>query len=346
MRYISDEGKEEFESLYGKISSTSTGTILRKIVELEQQGADVFFGEPSFDMPDLARLDANGKGVISVLRLVDIQDKPKLFSTFMLQMLAEIYSVFPEVGDVEKPKLVLFIDEAHLIFNESSKVLLNQIEIIIKLIRSKGIGVIFITQNPADIPEAVLSQLGLKIQHALRAFTAKDRKAINLASENYPDSPYYKTSQLLTELGIGEALVTALNEKGIPTPLAHTYLRAPHSRMDILTPTEIDDQVRQSVLIRKYEKRLDNTSAREILSAKIEDARNTKRAVEYNIPAPAPKQIKKVQGPSTLEKVVKSTVARQIGNTIARELTRGILGVLGVKSTNRRRKSGGIGKFW
>jgi len=346
MRYISDEGKEEFESLYGKISSTSTGTILRKIVELEQQGADVFFGEPSFDMPDLARLDANGKGVISVLRLVDIQDKPKLFSTFMLQMLAEIYSVFPEVGDVDKPKLVLFIDEAHLIFNESSKVLLNQIEIIIKLIRSKGIGVIFITQNPADIPEAVLSQLGLKIQHALRAFTAKDRKAINLASENYPDSSYYKTSQLLTELGIGEALVTVLNEKGIPTPLAHTYLRAPHSRMDILTPTEIDDHVRQSLLIRKYEKRLDNSSAREILSAKIEDARNTKREVEYKIPAPAPKQVKKVKGPSTLEKVVKSPVARQIGNTIARELTRSILGVLGVKSTNRRRKSGGIGKFW
>ncbi len=346
MRYISDEGKSEFESLYGKISSTSTGTILRKIVELEQQGADVFFGEPSFDMPDLARLDANGKGIISVLRLVDIQDRPRMFSTFMLQMLAEIYSVFPEVGDPDKPKLVLFIDEAHLIFNESSKVLLNQIEIIIKLIRSKGIGVIFITQNPADIPEAVLGQLGLKIQHALRAFTAKDRKAIKLASENYPDSDFYDTAQLLTELGIGEAMVTALNEKGIPTPLAHTYLRAPQSRMDILTPTEIDDKVRQSVLVRKYEKKLDSTSAREILSAKIDDARNTKRDVEYKIPVPPPKPEKKVKGPSTLEKVVKSPVARQIGNTIARELTRGILGVLGVKSTNRKRKSGGIGKFW
>lgn len=346
MRYISDEGKPEFEGLYGKISSTSTGTILRKIVELEQQGVDIFFGEPSFDMPDLARVNENGKGIISVLRLVDIQDKPKLFSSFMLQMLAEIYSVFPEVGDVEKPKLVLFIDEAHLIFNESSKVLLNQIEIIIKLIRSKGIGVIFITQNPADIPEAVLSQLGLKIQHALRAFTAKDRKAINLASENYPDSKFYNTSQLLTELGIGEAMVTALNEKGIPTPLAHTYLRAPQSRMDILDATEIDDKVRQSVLVRKYEKRLDIQSAREILSAKIEDARNIEREVEYKIPVPTPKPIKKVKGPSTFEKVVKSPVARQIGNTIARELTRGILGVLGVRSTNRTRKSGGFGKFW
>ena len=186
-------------------------------------------------MDDLTRIDDKGRGIISIIRLVDLQDKPKLFSTFMLSLLAEIYSSFPEEGDVAQPKLVIFIDEAHLIFKEASKALLEQIETIIKLIRSKGVGVFFCTQNPTDIPASVLSQLGLKVQHALRAFTAKDRKMIKLTAENYPISEYYKTDEMLTSLGIGEAAITALNEKGVPTPLAATLLRAPQSRMDILT---------------------------------------------------------------------------------------------------------------
>ena len=183
----------------------STGAILRKLVELEQQGGEQFFGERSFDVKDLVRTNEEGKGIISILRLTDIQDKPKLFSTFMLQLLAEIYSTFPEQGDSGKPELVIFIDEAHLIFKEASKALMSQIESIVKLIRSKGIGLFFVTQNPKDVPEDVLAQLGLKVQHALRAFTAKDRKAIKLASENYPDSEYYDVDESLTQLGIGEA---------------------------------------------------------------------------------------------------------------------------------------------
>lgn len=272
IHYITEDGKDEIDAHYGKISTSTTGTILRKIIELEQQGADLFFGETSFDINDLMHLDENGKGYINIIRLTDIQDKPKLFSTFMLSLLAEIYQQMPEKGDADQPELVLFIDEAHLIFNEASKTLLDQIETIVKLIRSKGIGVYFITQNPMDIPSGVLAQLGLKIQHALRAFTANDRKAINLTADNYPTSEFYKTDELITELGIGEALVTALNEKGIPTPLAATMLRAPQSRMDVLTETEIEAINAKSKLVRKYNESVDRESAYELLNKKIEAA--------------------------------------------------------------------------
>ena len=270
IQFATGEGKEELQSEYGRISTASTGAILRKVVEIEQQGGDLFFGERSFDVQDLTRIDENGRGVISVLRLTDIQDKPKLFSTFMLQLLAEIYSTFPEQGDSGRPELILFIDEAHLVFEEASKALLSQIESIVKLIRSKGVGVYFVTQNPKDVPEDVLAQLGLKIQHALRAFTAKDRKAIKLTAENYPDSEYYDTKEVLTSLGIGEALVSALNEKGIPTPLARTMLRAPMSRMDVLTSSELSTQIGKSKIAKKYNEEIDRESAYEILNGKIE----------------------------------------------------------------------------
>lgn len=227
---------------------------MRKVIELEQQGADLFFGEMSFEIDDLMRFDSQGNGYINIIRLTDIQDKPKLFSTFMLCLLAEIYNELPEQGDSDRPKLVIFIDEAHLIFNQASKTLLDQIETIVKLIRSKGVGLYFITQNPTDVPSGVLSQLGLKIQHALRAFTAKDRKAIKMTAENYPLSDFYKTDEVLTQLGIGEALVTALNEKGIPTPLAATMLRAPMSRVDILTDMELHQCISNSKLASKYNK--------------------------------------------------------------------------------------------
>lgn len=270
IQYITEEGKSEMDREYGKISPATTGIILRKILELEQQDADLFFGELSFDILDLMRRDRNGKGYINIVRLTDIQDRPKLFSTFMLCLLAEVYDIMPERGDVEKPELVIFIDEAHLVFNQASKALLNEIETIVKLIRSKGVGVFFVTQNPMDVPNEVLAQLGLKVQHALRAFTAIDRQAIKLTAENFPLSEYYKTDETLTSLGIGEALVTALNEKGIPTPLAATMMRAPMSRMDILSHSEIDTINRGSELVRKYSQNIDRESAFEILSEKVE----------------------------------------------------------------------------
>ncbi|TXK76862.1 helicase HerA-like domain-containing protein [Mesonia sp. K4-1] len=272
VRYITEEGEDDFEKEYGRVSKSSTGAILRKIVALEQQGGDRFFGEPSFDVKDLLKKNDLGEAFINIIRLNDIQDKPALFSTFILSLLAEIYSTFPEKGDSDQPELVMFIDEAHLIFKEASDALLDQIESIIKLIRSKGVGIYFVTQNPTDIPSEVLSQLGLKIQHALRAFTAKDRKAIKLTAQNYPLSDYYDTEEILTSLGIGEALVTALDEKGRPTPLAATMLRAPMSRMDILTPSEIEEVLKASKLIDKYNQPVDRESAYEMLTQKIKEA--------------------------------------------------------------------------
>ena len=332
LQFITGDGKEEVEAEYGRMSSASIGTIMRKILELEQQGADMFFGEKSFDVDDLTRLDKEGKGVISILRLTDIQNKPKLFSTFMLQMLAEIYATFPEEGDVDQPKLALFIDEAHLVFEEASDALMDQIEVIIKLIRSKGVAVFFITQNPTDIPDVVLSQLGLKVQHALRAFTAKDRKAIKLVAQNFPLTDYYDVEELLTNMGIGEALVTALNEKGIPTTLVHTLLRAPQSRMDVLTDKEIDQLIDRSALISKYNEDIDRESAYEILSGKLEEYGEDETQERLRGQRGRAKREK-----STLEKVFDSTTGRQIGRTVARELTRGLLGVLGVKTTRRRK---------
>ena len=337
LQYVTNEGKEEIQNDYGRISSSSVGTILRKVIELEQQGAELFFGEKSFEVDDLVRIDDKGHGVISIIRLVDLQDKPKLFSTFMLSLLAEIYSSFPEEGDIAQPKLVIFIDEAHLIFKEASKALLEQIETIIKLIRSKGVGVFFCTQNPTDVPASVLSQLGLKVQHALRAFTAKDRQMIKLTAENYPISKYYKTDEMLTSLGIGEAAIAALNEKGVPTPLAATLLRAPQSRMDILADEEIDEVVRNSRLISKYNETIDRESAYEMLNKKLEVSQLPK-----NKPLPKHTPPKQTRGrtrqkKSTFEKVLTSTTTKQVGRTIARELARGLLGVLGLGGTSKRR---------
>ncbi len=285
LQYATGAGKPEFTKDYGRISTSSTGSILRKIIELEQQGADLFFGEKSFDVNDLTRIDDSGRGYINIIRLTDIQDRPKLFSTFMLSLLAEIYATFPEQGDADAPELVLFIDEAHLIFKEASKALLDQIESIVKLIRSKGIGLYFVTQNPTDVPDEVLAQLGLKVQHALRAFTAKDRKAIKLAAENYPISEYYDTKTVLTTLGTGEALISALDEKGRPTPLAATLLRAPMSRMDILTDSELNTVVKNSTLVKKYNEDIDRESAYEILNEKIELAEKEAEK-EKNKPKP------------------------------------------------------------
>ncbi len=333
LQWITGEGKKEIEADYGRISTASTGAIMRRIVELETQGAEQFFGETSFEVEDLTRMDELGRGMVSIIRLTDVQDKPKLFSTFMLQLLAEVYATFPEEGDLDRPKLVIFIDEAHLVFEEATDALLDQLEAIIKLIRSKGVGLFFVTQNPADIPGDILGQLGLKVQHALRAFTAKDRKAIKLASENYPLTDFYDVDQTLTELGTGEAFVTALDRKGRPTPLVRTMLRAPESRMDVLTKAEIKNIVDRSPLVKKYNKDIDRDSAYEMLEKKMEAAAKAEHKAEMA------KQKEKAKGStrrrraekSTFEKIMSNTTTRQIGRTIAREFTRGLLGVLGIK---------------
>ena len=329
LQFVANEGKAEIEKSYGKISSTSTGTILRKVIELQQQGADVFFGEKSFDVDDLMRIANDGRGVISVLRVTDLQDRPKLFSTFMLQLLAELYATSPEEGDLDKPKLVIFVDEAHLIFQEASDALLQQIQTVVKLIRSKGIGIFFCTQNPMDIPAGVLGQLGLKVQHALRAFTAADRKSIKQTAENYPETEFYKTEDLITQLGIGEALVTMLDEKGMPTPLVHTLLLPPRSRMDILNPSEIDNLVQKSSLANKYNEVVDSKSAYEMLTEKLEVAADQSRPDEEKS---ASKRAKKE------EDIFDNPILKQAGRTAASIITRSLLGALGVSSSTRRRK--------
>lgn len=321
LQYATEEGKSEFESEYGRVAASSTSAILRKIVELENQGAELFFGERSFETEDLLHTDEKGRGVVNIIRLTDIQDRPKMFSTFMLCLLAEIYNTFPEIGDQEKPKLVIFIDEAHLIFNQASKALLNQLENIVKLIRSKGVGLIFCTQTPTDVPDAVLSQLGLKIQHALRAFTAKDRQAIKLTAQNYPETSFYNVPEYLTSLGTGEAFVTALDSKGRPTPLVATMMRAPMSRMDILTDTEIKALLDKSALKTKYNEVIDRESAYEILNAKITNE------------VPKEDASKKTETKSTAPKTSSAPKKSTAQNPIIKMLTsatfvRGVFGVL------------------
>ena len=340
LQFITNEGKAEVEAEYGRISTASTGTIIRQVIALEAQGAERFFGERSFEVDDLLRVDGKGNGIVSILRLTDLQDRPALFSTFMMSLLAEIYTAFPEEGDAEAPKLCIFIDEAHLMFDQASKALLNQIETVVKLIRSKGVGIFFVTQSPVDIPDAVLGQLGLKIQHALRAFTAKDRKAIKLAVQNFPETKFYNIEELITSLGTGEALVTALNEKGIPTPLVHTLLRAPQSRMDVLTDQEIAAIVASSRLVKKYNQQVDRESAYEILKEKIDEANQEQQREamrkQQEKGGSSPRSTTTRKEESIIESLSRNTMVRQVGNTAMREITRGLLGVLGLGANTRR----------
>ena len=330
LQWAANEGKTELSNAYGNISSASVGTIMRKVIELQQQGADNFFGEKSFEVDDLMRISDDGKGIISIVRVTDMQDKPKLFSTFMLQMLSELYGSLPEAGDLDQPKLVMFIDEAHLVFSDASEVLIQQLETVIKLIRSKGVGIFFCTQNPMDVAPAVLGQLGLKIQHALRAFTANDRKTIKQTAQNYPDTEFYKTEDLITQLGIGEALVTSLNEKGIPTPLVHTMLCPPQSRMDILTESEINNLVASSKISSKYNEVVNRESAYEILTQKLNTAASQKEET--------PKNTKKEEK-GVLETITDNTVVKSMMRTAGNQIVRSLLGSLGLGGSTRRKKS-------
>ena len=273
LKYLSsDDGKGALAD-YGGMSAASVGVLLRSIIVLEQQGADIFFGEPQFDVMDLLRTTPDGQGVVSLLELSDVMDQPALFSTFMLWMLAQLYETLPEVGDLPKPKLCFFFDEAHLLFDSASQALLDEIERTARLIRSKGVGVYFVTQAPTDVPSSVLSQLGNRVQHALRAFTPEDADALRKTARTFPMTDFYDVEKLLTSLGIGEAAVTVLSPRGIPTPLAATRLVAPDSQMSPIADEQFASLVAASPLTAKYGATIDRASAYEMIQARLEAAR-------------------------------------------------------------------------
>lgn len=273
LRFLSsDDGKPILDE-YGGMSSASVGVLLRALVVLEQEGADVFFGEPSFEVADLMRITPDGAGVISVLELSDVMAKPRLFSTFMLWLLAQLYQALPEAGDLPKPKLAFFFDEAHLLFDDASKALMDQVELTVRLIRSKGVGVYFVTQTPADVPSSVLAQLGNRVQHALRAFTPEDADALRKTARTFPMTTHYDVERTITSLGTGEALVTVLSPRGVPTPLAATRLLPPDSLMAALPAEDFAARVTSGMLSAKYGTRIDRESAHEIISRQLETAR-------------------------------------------------------------------------
>jgi DNA helicase HerA-like ATPase len=329
----SDAGKGELVE-YGAISSQSVGVLLRKMVELEQQGAERFFGEPEFDIDDLLVTTADGRGVITCLELADVQDRPALFSTFMMWLLAELYQNLPEVGDIAKPKLVFFFDEAHLLFDEAPKAFLEQVQQVVRLIRSKGVGVFFVTQTPKDVPEEVLAQLGNRVQHALRAHTPNDDKALRATVRTYPKTDFYDLEETLTSLGTGEAVVTALDPKGRPTPVVATRLVPPTARMAMLTPEELKVELAQSDLLTEYGVAVDRDSAREMLAKRL-------AAIE-----PPPEAERKSTGSrvkKTATQAAIGAIGLTIGRTVGREIARGVLGMLGMKprrTTTRRTRWG------
>jgi len=322
LQYLTGPGSADLVE-FGGISKATAGVLLRKIVELEQQGADVFFGEPEFDVQDLLRVEG-GKGVMTVLELTDIQDRPALFSTFMMWLLASLYRELPEVGDIDKPKLVFFFDEAHLLFEEASKAFLSQIEQVVRLVRSKGVGVFFVTQTPKDVPGDVLAQLGNRVQHALRAFTPDDEKALNATANTFPRTPFYDIPKTLTSLGIGEALVTVLSPRGTPTPVVATLLAPPKSLMGPIPPDEVVKRAAASSWHAKYGTAIDRESAREVLQARVEGTKPSLAPVARGGRAPA--------APDAVGTILKSPVAREVG----KELIRGLFGVLGVSTGSRR----------
>ena len=309
---------------YGNISSASVGAIQRRLLQLEEQGATKFFGEPALDLHDLIQVNSEGKGHINILAADKLMQTPRLYATFLLWLLSELFEELPEVGDPDKPKLVFFFDEAHLLFNNAPGSLLEKIEQVVKLIRSKGVGIYFVTQNPADIPESVLSQLGNRIQHALRSFTARQRKSIKLAAQTYRENPDFKVETAITELGVGEALVSTLEKKGQPGVVQRTLIRPPFSRLGPADKAVRQRLIEDSRFNKKYGDSVDRESAYEILKDRAEQA--TKQAQKAQTQAAKTKK-KRSSRQSPAEAFIKSMV-RQVGRQVGREIMRGLMGAM------------------
>ena len=333
---ISDEGKRDLKEL-GGLSSATAGVILRELIGFSDQGADAFFGEPEFDTRDLLRVTTDGKGVISLVELPDLQDRPAIFSTFLMWLLADLFHDLPELGDPEKPSLVFFFDEAHLLFADASEDFLQAITQTVRLIRSKGVGIFFVTQSPTDVPDEVLAQLGSRVQHQLRAHTPRDAKALKAAVSTYPTSSYDDLGEVITGLGIGEAVVTVMNERGAPTPVAWTRLRAPESRMGPADPAAMIATIETSPLQAKYSEAVDRESAREKLAARLEAGAAAARAEDptrATTPADGrstypeqPEAASRRDEDSMVGDIMKSPMARDLARTAAREILRGVFGV-------------------
>ena len=329
LQHVGDNAAQ-YKTEYGNVTGSSIGAIQRGLLALEGQGAAQFFGEPMLEIADLMR-QRDGKGVVNVLAADKLMSSPKLYSSFLLWLLAELFEQLPEVGDVDKPKLVFFFDEAHLLFDEAPKALVEKVEQVVRLIRSKGVGVYFVTQNPLDVPESVLGQLGNRVQHALRAFTPRDQKAVKTAADTLRPNPKLKAEKVITELGVGEALVSLLDEKGRPTIVERAFIVPPGSHIGPLDEAERKQAIRNSSLLGKYEKTVDRESAYEKLKGRTAE---TAASAPAPAPAPAPKPARQTQ--STIEAVTKSA-ARAIGSELGRQIIRGVLGsILG--STTRRRR--------
>ncbi len=333
LNYLSEgTGAAEIKEAYGKISPATASTMLRKIVALEQQGVNQLFGEKSFDIEDLLE-KVDGRGVISLLNVSDVQSQPAIFSTFMLSLLAELYQRLPEAGDLDKPKLIFFLDEAHLLFNDAPKAFMDQIEQVIRLIRSKGVGIFFCTQLVQDVPPSVLSQLGNRVSHVIRAFTPNDVKALKETVKTFPKSDFYDLEQQFTQLGIGQALITTLNEKGIPTETVVAHLAPPASFMGPLASAEYEAQLNQSELFKKYQETIDPQSAFELLNQKIQSANAKEEEIESKQASTTQQQPQPKGRPekSTFDEVINSPITKQIG----KELVRGVFGML-FGTTSRR----------
>jgi uncharacterized protein len=333
LNYLSEgAGAAEIKSDYGKISSATASTILRKIVALEQQGIDQLFGEKSFNIEDLFQ-KVDGRGVISLLNVSDVQGQPAVFSTFMLALLAELYQSLPEAGDLDKPKLIFFLDEAHLLFKDAPKAFMDQIEQVIRLIRSKGVGIFFCTQVTQDVPASILSQLGNRVHHVIRAFTPNDVKALKETIKTFPRSEFYDMEQQFTQLGIGQAFITVLNEKGIPTETVVTHLAPPASFMGPLSDSEYQQQLDQSDLFKKYKETVDPRSAFEILNEKMQSVRQEQEQEKEQVAKQEARPVRSQRAEkSTFEEVMASPVAKQVG----RELVRGVFGMLFGSAPKRR----------
>ncbi|MGB5338468.1 MAG: helicase HerA-like domain-containing protein [Gammaproteobacteria bacterium] len=321
------ENSKELTLEYGNIATASVGAIQRRLLVLEQEGAEQFFGEPALDLFDFMRAAPNGYGNINILAADKLMENPKLFATFILWLLAELFEELPEVGDPDKPRLVFFFDEAHLLFDDAPRALVDKVEQVVKLIRSKGVGVYFVTQNPLDIPDSVLGQLGNRIQHALRAFTPRDQKAVRAASQTFRANPAFDAEAAIKELGVGEALVSTLGGKGIPSMVERTLIRPPASRLGPATDAERTAVINASMLFGKYEKTIDRHSAYEALKERAAKAADAETAQEASASKRAEKQAapRRSNRQGVLEAMIKSVV-RSVGSSLGRQITRGILG--------------------